>query len=130
MINLKVLWVEDEDNYPDSINYRLENELNALSVNITNIEIIKTGRDVWIMVRDWKPDIVMMDHNLEDVTINGANLITEIRFHNNELPIIFYSSEMGPELIAMVDGYDEVYTSPRNDTQDELLRLIKNKFTG
>lgn len=82
------------------------------------------------MVRDWKPDIVMMDHNLEDVTINGANLITEIRFHNNELPIIFYSSEMGPELIAMVDGYDEVYTSPRNDTQDELLRLIKNKFTG
>ena len=106
MINLKVLWVEDEDNYPDSINYRLENELNALSVNITNIEIIKTGRDVWIMVRDWKPDIVMMDHNLEDVTINGANLITEIRFHNNELPIIFYISEKGPELIALVYGYD------------------------
>lgn len=130
MRNLKILWVEDDPNFPDSVKYRIRRKLKSLKISIDDPTIESNGRFVWEIIRDLKPEIIMMDHNLEDVVINGANLIVQIRFHENDTPIIFYSSEMGPELIEMVDGENEVYTSPRGDVADELLRLITNKFTA
>lgn len=70
-----------------------------------------------------------MDNNLEDVNTNGGTLTTEIRYQNNETPIIYYSSEMGPSFMYMVRGEHKVYTSKRTDVSVELVRVIKKEFT-
>ena len=108
----------------------IEEELNEIDVELSKPELLENGEHVWITVRDWKPDIIMMDHNLSDVRINGANLITEIRFHNNDTPIIFYSSEMDEKLMELVEGHDNVVTSTRGDVHSELIRLVKEKFAA
>lgn len=128
MKKINILWVEDDEKFGPSIHFRIEDELKKMKIELEEPELLQDGKHVWDSVRDLQPDIIMMDHNLQDVLVNGANLIIEIRFHNNETPIIFYSSEMGPMLINMVQGENEVYTCPRKDVSTELLRLIKEKF--
>lgn len=130
MKELKILWVEDDINFGPSIHFRIENEMNELGFNFENPKLLINGAYVWDTVRDWTPDIIMMDHNLEDITTNGAKLIVEIRFHNHETPIIFYSSEMGERLINLVRGENEVYTSTRADVHAELQRFVKVKMNG
>jgi len=129
MKNLKLLWVEDDANFPESVIYRLNRSLEILNVSFIQ-DTLTNGKNVWEVVRDWQPDIIMMDHNLEDISVNGAELIVHIRFHNNYTPIIFYSSEMGPSLTNMVKGESEIYISPRGDVSDELLRLVQDKFAS
>ncbi len=129
MSSLKILWIEDDPTFPGSVTYRMKGSLRSLDITFQE-EILNNGLHVWETVRDWKPDIIMMDHNLEDVSVNGANLIVQIRFHDNDTPIIFYSSEMGANLIEMIDDHNEIYTSPRGDVSDELLRLIQSKFAA
>ena len=127
---IKLLWVEDDLKFGPSVHFRIEGELGKISVKLSKPELLEDGQHVWITVRDWKPDIIMMDHNLSDVRINGANLITEIRFHNNDTPIIFYSSEMDNKLMELVEGHSNVITSTRGDVHSELVRLISEKFAG
>ncbi|WP_339756801.1 response regulator [Algoriphagus aquimarinus] len=126
MKKIKVLWVEDDPNFPGSINYKIRSFLRETHIEFDE-DYLKNGKYVWDVVRDWQPDLIMMDHNLEDVLINGANLIVQIRFHSNDTPIIFYSSEMGPLLIELVEDTDVVICS-RGDVSEELVRLIKSKF--
>jgi CheY-like chemotaxis protein len=125
MKNLKILWVDDNVTFGPSIHVRIKSEVVKLGFNLAEIETLQNGKYVWDTVRDWKPDIIMMDHNLDDVKINGANLIIEIRFHNNETPIIFYSSEMDDKLISLIDDEVRVYPSTRDDVGAELLHLIQ-----
>lgn len=128
MRKLKILWVEDDVNFGPSIHFRIEDNVRDLGLEFQEPELLQNGNFVWDTVRDLKPDIIMMDHNLEDVNTNGALLTTEIRFHNNETPIIYYSSEMGPKLMELVKGESNVFTSTRSDVSVELLRLLTNKF--
>lgn len=127
MKKLKILWVEDDPNFPGSVKFRIKKFLNDNDIQFDE-EFLTNGAFVWDIVRDWKPDIIMMDHNLDDVTINGANLIIEIRFHNNDTPIIFYSSEMDERLAQIAKLDDNIFISSRGDVPDELVRLILNKF--
>lgn len=128
MQKLKVLWVEDDIKFGPSIHYRIEDELKEVEITLATPELLTDGKDVWVMVRDWKPNIIMMDHNLEDVKINGANLIVEIRFHDHDTPIIYYSSEMDDRLKKLVEGEHKVYICSRPDVPSELIRLIKEHF--
>tara|TARA_R110000737_G_scaffold350849_1_gene391123 strand:- start:1499 stop:1891 length:393 start_codon:yes stop_codon:yes gene_type:complete len=128
MRELKLLWVEDDKNFGPSIHFRIENEIKELGFTFSEPQILTSGEHICDTIRDWTPDLIMMDHNLEDVTVNGANLIIEIRFQNHDTPIIFYSSEMGENLMNMVQGENEIYTSTRADVHSELQRLIEDKF--
>lgn len=128
MKNVKLLWIEDDANFGPSIHYRIEDELQQNNIILDEPEILQNGNYVWDTVRDLKPDIIMMDHNLQDVRVNGANLIIEIRFQNNETPIIFYSSEMGPTLMNLVNGEHKVFTTTRADVHSELMRLVISEF--
>jgi DNA-binding NarL/FixJ family response regulator len=126
MRTLRILWVEDDNHFPDSVIFKIEEELTTLEVQIEENRCLKNGNGVWEEVRDWQPHIIMMDHNLEDVKKNGASLIIEIRYHNHDTPIIFYSSEMGPNLIELVKGENKVFPSGRDDVGAEMIRLISS----
>ena len=128
MKELTILWVEDDEKFGPSIHFRIEDSLLENGIKLTEPQILTNGNGVWETVRIWEPDIIMMDHNLEDVIINGANLIIEIRLHNEDIPIIFYSSEMDEKLANLVINEEEIYISKRADVHAQLERLIAEKF--
>ena len=128
MKELKLLWVEDDEKFGPSIHFRIEDGLLSNGIKLSEPQLLKSGDGVWETVRIWQPDIIMIDHNLEDVLINGANLVVEIRLHDNDLPIIFYSSEMDEKLANLVVNENQVYTSKRADVHSELERLIFRLF--
>jgi len=128
-MEIKLLWVDDDTEFGPAIEFRLNTTLVVKNLELVHVDLLQDGNFIWETVRQLKPHIVMMDHNLQDVKRNGANFITEIRLHDNELPIIFYSSEMGPALMQLVQGENRVFTSTRNDVHAELMRLISAEFT-
>jgi hypothetical protein len=126
MINLKILWVENDLNFPGSVLLRLKNDLLEMKVDIEE-EKLTDGNYVWETVRDWVPDIIMMDHNLESVQTNGALLILEIVFVQNhdDTPIIFYSSAMDERLMGLVSKANNVNPVGRDEVHTELLLAVK-----
>lgn len=126
MQQLKVLWVEDDLNFGDSIHLRIKREVTRLGFELSVIEKLTNGNHVSDTVRDLQPDIIMMDHNLDNVLINGANLIIQIRFQNHDTPIVYYSSEMDQRLIELVRNENKVFPSSRDNVADELLKLLQN----
>lgn len=126
MKKLKLLWIDNDENFGPSIQLRVAEDTAKLGYHFEEPETLIDGQYVWETVRDWKPDIIMMDHNLEDVKINGANLIIEIRFHNQDTPIIFYSSGMDERLLGLVENENAVYPSTRDDVGAELISLLRS----
>ena len=126
MKQLKILWVEDDLNFGDSIHLRIKREITKLGFEFSSVEKLTNGNHVSDTVRDWQPDIIMMDHNLDDVLINGANLIIQIRFQNHDTLIVYYSSEMDQRLIELVQNENKVFASSRDNVADELLKLLQN----
>lgn len=126
MINIKILWVEDDPNFANSVLLRLRNDLLEMGV-VVEEEKLKDGNYVWETVRDWKPDVIMMDHNLESVQTNGALLVLEIVFVQNhdETPIIFYSSAMDEKLVGLVSNANNVSPTGRDEVHTELLLAVK-----
>jgi|SRR5665647_995987 len=129
MRKLTVLWIEDDSSYPESMHLRVKKELASLDLEFDNPIVLTDGEFVWETVRDHQPDIIFVDHNLEDVKVNGANLIIVIRFHNNETPIIYYSSEMSDKLMKLVEKEHKVHTALRQDLHSDLIRIISQEFT-
>lgn len=126
MKKIRLLWVDDDIEFGPSIHFRIIEDALKLGFEFEEPETLEGGEYVWDTVRDWKPDIIMMDHNLDDVRLNGANLIIEIRFHNTNTPIVFYSSEMDDKLIKLVEDEANVYPSIRDDVGAELLKLLQS----
>lgn len=54
-----------------------------------------TGEDAYRMIQLHKPDIILMDINLED-DIKGTEVVEMIRKDGNETPVIFISGEKKP----------------------------------
>ena len=128
MRKLTVLWIEDDSSYPESMHLRVKKELASLDLEFDKPIVLTDGEYVWETVRDYQPDIIFIDHNLEDVKVNGANLIIVIRFHNNETPIIYYSSEMSDKLMKLVEKEHKVHTALRQDLHSDLIRIISQEF--
>jgi hypothetical protein len=129
MKSLRVLWVEDDASYPESMHLRTKKELANIGIELLYPIVLTDGEFVWDTVRDHDPEVIFIDHNLEDVRVNGANLIVEIRFHNNETPIIYYSSEMCDLLMKLVEKEHKVHTALRQDLHSDIVRIIKQEFT-
>ncbi|WP_138431353.1 response regulator [Fodinibius saliphilus] len=129
MNEIKIFWIEDDLTFGNTVHLRIEDELEDNGISLADPELSKNGDGFRNVMRDWEPDIIMMDHNLDNVRVNGANLIVEIRLYDNDTPIIFYSSEMDQTLTDMVDGEQNIKISQRNNVHDELLTLILKEFT-
>jgi len=124
MKKIKILWVEDNPDFADSICLRIKGNLRNNNIELEQIEKQTNGTHVYNTVRDWEPNLILMDHNLDDSKFNGANLIIEIRFLNAEIPIIYYSSEMNERLTNLVSGEKNIICCVRDSVGDEILGLL------
>lgn len=131
MKKIKILWVDDDDNFGPGVNLRYEDDLLDIDIELINPKphlLLKSGEYVYETVLTHKPDLIMMDHNLEDVKINGANLVIGIRHINNDTPIIYYSSEMSKELMKLVQDENNVTAMQRTDVESSFFTLIQKFF--
>jgi DNA-binding response OmpR family regulator len=123
---IRVLFIEDDTRFPLSVFIRIQADIINLGLEFEDHEILPTGEYVWETVRDWKPHVIMMDHNLDNIKRNGADLIIEIRFVQNhdDTPIVFYSSEMDESLKALVASASNTVSVHRQEAHNELLAVI------
>tara|TARA_R110002126_G_scaffold75715_1_gene188916 strand:- start:316 stop:717 length:402 start_codon:yes stop_codon:yes gene_type:complete len=128
MKKIKILWVDDDGNFGPGVHLRYEDDLKEIGIELVNPKhhlILKSGEYVYETVRTHEPDLIMMDHNLEDVKINGGNLVVGIRLINNEIPIIYYSSEMNSDLMKLVEDENNVTSMQRTEVESSFFTLIK-----
>lgn len=145
---LNVLWVEDVERNKKAIWYNLEPELGSLDIEFI-IDWQNSGRYAATLVRDRNrnrgrvgfPDtndmvqLMLVDYNLEEtlkpgqiIGIDGASVIRETRLHDNDLPILFYSSNNEVDLANLIEGENMVYSSHRDNIIAEIIRLLKMHF--
>ncbi len=131
MRKVKVLWVDDDSNFGPGVQLRYEDELLDLGIELSDPNPhlnLKNGEYVHETVANHEPDLIMMDHNLEDVVINGANLINSIRFVNHDTPIIYYSSEMDESLINLIKDENNVTSMKRGEVESSFFTIIHKFF--
>ena len=111
-------------------NEQLQNEIgNLLLINGYSILKPKNFKDIAQIVKDDKPDLILLDINLPND--DGFKICTEIRSFS-KVPIIFITSRNTniDELMAITLGGDDFITKPYN-TQILLARinaLIKRAY--
>lgn len=131
MKKVKVLWVDDNTDFGPGIHLRYEDDLLNIGIELIDPNpslILNGGEHVNGTVVTHEPDLIMMDHNLDDLQINGAFLIVNIRQINNDTPIIYYSTEMNDELIQLVKDEHNVVSMQRGDVESSFFTIIKNTF--
>lgn len=131
MKKIKILWVDDDENFGPGVHLRYEDDLADIGIALINPKphlLLKNGNYLHETVLTHEPDIIMMDHNLDDVMINGANLIISIRHINHDTPIIYYSSEMSQGLIEFVKNENNVSAIQRGEVESSFFTLIKKHF--
>lgn len=83
MTNLKLLYVEDDQEIIEDIDYFLKRHFNE-------IIIAQDGEEAFNYFEEKKPDIIILDINIPK--INGLKLASKIRETNREIPIIFLTA--------------------------------------
>lgn len=108
----RILYVEDAEVMRDTI-FRL------LEVYGYHVAYAKNGQEGVEMVRQWKPDLVLMDLNMP--VMDGYNAIYEIRFNpeTQHIPIIVISVWGGQKERdrAKLMGADDFFVKPPDINQ-------------
>lgn len=83
MTNLNLLYVEDDEETIENIDFFLRRHFNE-------IIIARDGEEAFHYFKEIKPDIVILDINIPK--INGLKLASKIREINKKIPIIFLTA--------------------------------------
>lgn len=83
MQNLNLLYVEDDEETIENIDFFLKRHFNEIT-------IAKDGEEALLFFKEKTPDIVILDINIPK--INGLKVATKIREINNKIPIIFLTA--------------------------------------
>jgi len=114
----KLLLIEDED----SLAYTLKTFFEKKNFNV---EIVKDGEDALFQAESMKPDVVLLDWMLPNMS--GLEICRQIRSNKsiNKVPIIFLTAkgEEEDKLRGLDTGADEDITKPFS--QIELIARIK-----
>lgn len=145
---LNIVWVEDVETTKKAMWYNIEPEIRNLGIEF-NIEWFKNGSNVSKYIaqkngargkvgeenEEKVVHLMFVDYNLDEEIeegqtkgLNGKWVIVDTRKHDNELPILFYSSNNDIELEKLIKDEYKVWFSHRDDFIDELLRLLKKEF--
>lgn len=83
MMNLNLLYVEDDEETIDNVDFFLKRHFNE-------IIIAKDGEEAFNYFIEKKPDIIILDINIPK--LNGLKLASKIRETNKKVPIIFLTA--------------------------------------
>lgn len=83
MTNLNLLYVEDDEETIDNIDFFLKRHFNE-------IIIAQDGEEAFNYFKEKKPDIIILDINIPK--LNGLKLASKIREINKKVPIIFLTA--------------------------------------
>lgn len=83
MTNLNLLYVEDDEETIDNIDFFLKRHFNE-------IIIAQDGEEAFNYFKEKKPDIIILDINIPK--LNGLKLASKIREINKKIPIIFLTA--------------------------------------
>lgn len=120
------IWIEDIVKYVDTLLYNLKPDFDDFKVDFIS-DTHDSGKFIVDVARAIDVDMVLVDYNLPN-GINGDDVIKIIRSfpHNDETPIIFYSSNMDAEgLQKLLIGVKNVTCCHRDSLGDEIIRVIR-----
>lgn len=83
MSNLNLLYVEDDEETIENINYFLKRHFNEIFT-------AQDGEEAFLIFEEKNPDIVILDINIPK--LNGLKLANKIREKNKKIPIIFLTA--------------------------------------
>lgn len=106
-------------NKPISILIVEDNELDALIVKTLlqphfNIETVKNGDDALAIIEDIKFDFILIDLNLGNDSMDGVNLMRQIRStpKHKLIKIFAVTAYAEDEGLIVKDGFDEIFIKP------------------
>lgn len=101
----RILVVDDEEN----ISYLLASAWKSAGFAV---ETAATGRAALEFVEKWRPDIVVLDVALPDMT--GFDVLGQIRGSNNKVPVLFLTArgETNDRVRGLTDGADDYVVKP------------------
>ena len=83
MMNLNLLYVEDDEEIIEDIDFFLKRHFNE-------IIIAQDGEEAFQYFKEKNPDIIILDINIPK--LNGLKLASKIRETNKKIPIIFLTA--------------------------------------
>lgn len=106
-------------NKPISILIVEDNELDALIVKTLlqphfNIETVKNGDDALAIIEDIKFDFILMDLNLGNDSMDGVNLMRQIKStpKHKLIKIFAVTAYAEDEGLIVKEGFDEIFIKP------------------
>lgn len=91
----KIFVIEDDAIFGTVIQRALEQDGNSI------VTVFKTGEELFNNLHH-NPDIITIDHSLPGK--DGIDVLREIRNYNSEIPTIFFSGAINPEVV--IDAYE------------------------
>jgi len=125
MKTLKILWIDDMENWARSAQSNLEliAPKNMIKLNIVSAA---NGEDFDILqkIEQYDFDVIVMDYHMEP--FNGDKYIQEIRYveHLEHIPILFYSQDNSTDLKALVSDLANVITVYRPNLEDKIKEIF------
>lgn len=123
MKNIKLLWIDDMENWATSAqsNLILIGSLNEIKITVVPA---RNGEDIIQQCMMFNFDGIIMDYNMEPN--NGDKYIAEVRFeqHLEQIPIIFYSQDNNVDLDKLVSGLANIVTVFRGNLEDKIKELF------
>ncbi len=120
---IKLLWIDDMENWADAAKTNLVIVGNKYKINLKVIHAVN-GEDVVQQLNAIDFDGVIMDYNMEP--FRGDKYIDDIRFeeHLSHIPIVFYSQDNTTDLDSLVETHANVITVYRPNLEDKIKELF------
>ncbi|BAO75525.1 response regulator [Winogradskyella sp. PG-2] len=92
----------------------------------TVLDYVKNGMDVLPMVKETKPDVLLLDLNLPNK--NGLDILKEIKLYNSEIKVIILTMYNKESVVKKVKQYNGNGFLIKNCSSDDLLRALDSVF--
>ena len=120
--NYCVLWVDDNPEFMESLQDRLESLLEEKGFGLELISFESSSGDISSTLKNKEVELIVVDYNLGDE--KGDKVIRDIRANKNFQDIVFYSQVGIPSTVNR-NGLDGVFFATRAEAWDKIKSLVE-----